>query len=107
LSQITTSAQSDPATGGDLHAYVNDSPVTGTDPSGHMATAIIGGGCASAACAAAITRALAPKPAPKPCSSLLCGASNLYHAAVAKGKAVLATVKKVATKTIAAVKKPR
>jgi RHS repeat-associated protein len=32
---VTTSAQGDPAAGSDLHAYVNDSPVTGTDPSGH------------------------------------------------------------------------
>ena len=68
--QVTTPAQGDPAAGGDLHAYVNDSPVTGTDPSGHMLTAMVGGGCASAACAAAITRALAPKPAPKPCSGI-------------------------------------
>jgi RHS repeat-associated protein len=96
---VTTSAQGDPAAGGDLHAYVNDSPVTGTDPSGHMLTAMVGGGCASAACAAAITRALAPKPAPKSCSWLsLCGALHLYHAAVAKGK-------KIAAKTIAVVRK--
>ena len=100
---VTTPAQGDPAAGGDLHAYVNDSPVTGTDPSGHMATAMIGGGgCASAACAAANNRAVAPKPAPKPCGWFsVCG----LRKAVAKGKAVLATVKKVATRTIAAVKK--
>jgi RHS repeat-associated protein len=103
---VTTPAQGDPAAGGDLHAYVDDSPVTGTDPTGHMLTAAIGGGCASAACAAAISRALAPKPAPKPapksCSWFsVCG----LHKAVAKGKAVLAKAKKVATKTIAAVKK--
>jgi RHS repeat-associated protein len=33
--QITTSAQQDPAAGGDLHAYVDDNPVTGTDLTGH------------------------------------------------------------------------
>jgi hypothetical protein len=96
---VTTSAQGDPAAGGDLHAYVNDSPVTGTDPSGHMLTAMGGGGCASAACVAAKPRALAPKPAPKSCSWYsLCGALHLYHAAVAKGK-------KIAARTIAVVRK--
>jgi large repetitive protein len=101
---VTTPAQGDPAAGGDLHAYVNDSPVTGTDPTGHMETAAAGG--CGAACLAAVTRAAVPKPAPKSCSWYsLCGASHLYHAAVAKGKAALATVKKVATRTIAAVKK--
>jgi RHS repeat-associated protein len=33
--QVNTSAAADPAAGGDLHAYVNDNPVTGTDPAGH------------------------------------------------------------------------
>jgi hypothetical protein len=75
-----------------------------------MLTAAIGGGCASAGCAAAISRALKPKPAPKPapksCSWFsVCG----LHKAVAKGKsaikAVVAKGKKVATRTIAAIKK--
>jgi large repetitive protein len=33
--QVDTSAQSDPAAGGDLHAYVDDNPLTLTDPSGN------------------------------------------------------------------------
>ena len=44
---VTTPAQGDPAAGGDLHAYVDDSPVTGTDPTGHMLDAPTGGGCAA------------------------------------------------------------
>ena len=71
-----------------------------------MLMASSGGGCATAACAAAVTRRWpAPKPAPKPCSWLsLCG----LHQGRGQGeafKAVVATGKKIATRTIAAVKK--
>ena len=109
--QVATPAQGDPAAGGDLHAYVDDSPLTGADPSGHMLTAAIGGGCATAACAAAITRALAPKPAPRPAASSSCGwslscyAHKVGSAVVKKAKAVLAKTKKVVAKTVAAAKK--
>jgi large repetitive protein len=98
---VATSAQGDLAAGGVLHAYVDDSPVSGMDPSGHELMAATGGGCATAA---ATTRALAPKPAPKSCS-LVCGVLHVYHAAVAKGKAVVATGRKIVAKTVAAVKK--
>jgi hypothetical protein len=33
--QVVTSAQADPASAGDLHAYAGDDPVTFTDLSGH------------------------------------------------------------------------
>jgi len=106
---VDTPAQGDPAAGGDLHAYADDSPVTGADPAGHAVTAAGGGGCATAACAAAITKELAPKPA---CSGLL---GCLVHeaeakvpglkTAVATAKKVVAKVKKVAAKTVAVAKK--
>jgi RHS repeat-associated protein len=80
---VDTPAQGDPAAGGDLHAYVDDNPVTGTDPSGHCFVV----------CLSTITKAVKAV------------VKKVVSKAKAVVKKVVKTVKKVVAKAVAVAKK--